>query len=137
MNALDKAFESEKNRKALLYTIIVCAGLLMLFFIIKWKNVPPTLPIVQDLIEINLGNNEEGWGQEQPLIKGEMKPTPEEPVASQQTAAPLTQEEEKVQPDENAEPDAAPVNKTIKTPTKPKTQTSVVPTPAQIGRAHV
>ncbi|HMT97068.1 MAG TPA: hypothetical protein PKC62_10300 [Ferruginibacter sp.] len=130
MNALDKAFESEKNRKALLYTIIVCAGLLMLFFIIKWKNVPPTLPIVQDLIEINLGNNEEGWGQEQPLIKGEMKPTPEEPVASQQTAAPLTQEEEKVQPDENAEPDAAPVNKTIKTPTKPKTQTSVVPTPA-------
>ena len=67
MNAIDKAFESEKNRKALIYTIIVCAGLLLLFFIIKWKNVPPSIPIVQDLIEINLGNNEEGFGEKQQI----------------------------------------------------------------------
>lgn len=125
MNTIDKAFESEKNRKALIYTIIVCAGLLLLFFIIKWKNQPPTIPVVQDLIEINLGNNEEGFGETQPLIKGEMKPTPDEPVASQQTAAPQPQEEEKVEPDENAEPEAAPVTKANKTTTKPKNNSPV------------
>ena len=130
MNAIDKAFESEKNRKALIYTIIVCAGLLLLFFIIKWKNVPPSIPIVQDLIEINLGNNEEGFGEKQPLIKGEMKPTPDEPVASQQAAAPQQQKEEKVQPEDNAEPDAAPVTKTNKATVKPKANTIPSPTPA-------
>ncbi|MBK8929215.1 MAG: hypothetical protein IPM72_06065 [Chitinophagaceae bacterium] len=130
MNAIDKAFESEKNRKALIYTIIVCAGLLLLFFIIKWKNVPPSIPIVQDLIEINLGNNEEGFGEKQPLIKGEMKPTPDEPVASQQAAAPQQQKEEKVQPEDNAEPDAAPVTKTNKATVKAKANTTPSPTPA-------
>ena len=130
MNAIDKAFESEKNRKSLIYTILVCAGLLLLFFIIRWKNVPPSIPIVQDLIEINLGNNEEGLGEEQPLIKGQMKPTPNEPVAAHEATAPQPHDEEKLQPEDNAEPDAAPVTKTNKATIKPKANTTPSPTPA-------
>ena len=77
---MTKAFESEKNRKALMYTLMICGALLLMFFLISWKVMPPTPPLVQDLIEINLGNNEEGFGEEQPLIKGERSQAQEEIV---------------------------------------------------------
>ena len=56
---MNTAFESEKNKKAFIYTSVICGVLLLLFFIIRWTVEPPTVPLVQDLIEINLGNNEE------------------------------------------------------------------------------
>lgn len=108
-------FETEKNRKALLYTAIICGLLLLMFVLISWKDVPPTAPVALDLIEINLGNNEEGWGEEQPLIKGERSPSQEETVVPQQTAAAPEESEDRVNPDDNAEADAAPVNKPVKT----------------------
>lgn len=130
MTNLEKAFESEKNRKAFAYTAAICAALLLLFFLISWKTAPPTPPVVQDLIEINLGNNEEGFGEEQPLIKGEMKPTPEAPeVPKEQATAPQPETEEKVIPDDHAPDDAAPVTKVVKATPKPKTG-AVVPNPA-------
>ena len=64
-------FEAQKNRKAFLYTVAICALLLLLFIIVKWQSNPPSIPIVQDLIEVNLGNDMDGFGEEQPLIKGE------------------------------------------------------------------
>ena len=112
---MNTTFESEKNRKALMYTAVICGVLLVLFFLISWKIVPPTVPVVEDLIEINLGNNDEGFGEEQPLIKGEMAPSDEAVVLPQQPASPAQEEEEAVTPDDNAEADAAPVNKPIKT----------------------
>lgn len=131
MTSWEKAFESEKNRKALIYTAIICGVLLLMFFLISWKNVPPTPPVVEDLIEINLGNNEEGWGEEQPLIKGEMSPSQEATVVPQQQTASQPDAEEAVTPDDNAEETAAPVVKAVKpTPKviKPTTP-AIVPTP--------
>jgi len=126
------AFETDKNRKALLYTVIVCALLLILFFIIRWKVNPVSAPVVQDLIEINLGNNEDGWGEVQPLIKGERSPSPEATV-SPRNAAPPASVVDPVEPDENADEHAAPVVKPVKKVTKPtKTEAppAVVPNPA-------
>ena len=123
------SFESEKNRKAFLYTALICGLLLLMFILISWKDVPPAPPVVQDMIEINLGNNDEGFGEEQPLIKGEMGPSQQTVVVPKQTAAAPEETDEKVNPDDNAEPDAAPVTKPVKaTPkiTKPTT-TAVVP----------
>jgi hypothetical protein len=126
-------FESEKNRKAFLYTVVICGLLLLMFILISWTDVPPSPPVVQDLIEINLGNNEEGFGDVQPLIKGERSPSQEASVAPKQLAAIPEQTEEKVTPDDNAEADAAPVNKPNKpTPkiTKPTTISPVsIPAP--------
>lgn len=130
--SMNTTFESEKNRKALMYTAIICGVLLVLFFLISWKIVPPTAPVVEDLIEINLGNNEEGFGEEQPLIKGEMAPSDEAVVLPQQPASPAAEEEDYVTPDDNAEADAAPVNKpVIKKPivTKPTTTPNPAPAP--------
>jgi hypothetical protein len=126
-------FESEKNRKAFLYTVFICGMLLLMFVLISWKDVPPTAPVALDLIEINLGNNEEGFGEEQPLIKGERSPSQEATVVPQQTAAVRDESEDKVNPDDNAEADAAPVNKPVKTTkiiTKPTTTAPVtIPAP--------
>jgi hypothetical protein len=126
------SFEKEKNRKALIYTLSICGALLLMFILISWKVAPPAPPVVQDLLEINLGNNEEGFGEEQPLIKGERSPTPEAAVVPEQVAAPQEENNDLVQPDDNAEADAAPVNKPSKpTPkvTKPS-PTAPVTTPA-------
>ena len=110
-----------------MYTTIICGVLLVLFFLISWKIVPPAPTVVEDLIEINLGNNEEGFGEEQPLIKGEMAPSDEAVVLPQQPASPEPENEDVVTPDDNAEADAAPVNKPTKT--KPVVNKPTVPTP--------
>jgi hypothetical protein len=84
---------------------------------------------VQDLMEINLGNDAEGFGDVQPLIKGERSPEPEAtptPPAAQPVANNEPVAEEKVTPDDNAPEDAAPVVKAVTkvTPTK-----VIMPTP--------
>ena len=108
-------FNRKKNMKALGYTASICALLFLLFILISWKTEPPAPPLVQDLLEVNLGNDAEGFGEEQPLIKGEMGPN-ENIVALPQTA----QQAEEVSADMDAADDdndveAAPIPKTIKT----------------------
>ena len=107
---ISTSFETDKNRKALIYTVSICALLLLMFILISWKVQPPTPAVVQDLMEINLGNNNEGFGEEQPLIKGERSPA-EENVASPQVPPPAPDVPDKIIPDDNAEADAAAVNK--------------------------
>lgn len=124
-------FESEKNRKALLYTAIICGTLLLLFILVSWKIMPPSVPVVQDLIEVNLGNNQDGFGEEQPLIKGERSPSREEIIQPKQAqAAPQEAVADKIEPDDNAEEKAAPVTKPEKKVTKVKTD--VPPTPVKV-----
>ncbi len=112
---MESAFEAEKNKKAFGYTVAICAALLLLAFFITWPIFIPTQPITSDLIEINLGNNEEGWGQEQPLIKGEMSPTRERSAPQPQKNVAANDEPSRaIEPDDNAEEDAAPVTKPLK-----------------------
>ena len=126
---MTSTFESEKNKKALLYTAIICGMLLLMFFLISWTILPVTQPVVQDLIEINLGNNEEGFGEEQPLIKGERSPSQEASVVPRQSAAMPEEAEENVIPDDNAEADAAPVTKVVKPTPKVTKPTTTAPVP--------
>jgi hypothetical protein len=105
------SFDAEKNRKAFIYTAIIVAVMLLLAFFITWPIAQPPKPIVEDLIEINLGNNKEGFGEVQPLIKGEMGPAQEE-VAAHVKAAPAPEPPAKdIQPDDNEDKDAAPITK--------------------------
>jgi hypothetical protein len=108
-------FEAEKNRKAFTYTVIICIIILLLALFIRWTIQQPPTPIIPDLIEVNLGNNNEGFGKVQPLIKGEMNNSPE-PVQQQQVKASAAHDEPSrdIQPDENEDKDAAPVTKPVK-----------------------
>ncbi len=124
-------FDKERHRKAFIYTAAICSLLLIAFIFISWKVLPPAPPIVQDEMEINLGNNDEGFGEEQPLIKGERSPEEETtptPPAAQPVAANEPVAEDNVTPDDNAPEDAAPVVKTVKkaVPTKVVNPTPIV-----------
>ncbi len=122
-------FDKERHRKAFIYTAVICSVLLIAFIFISWKTPPPAPPVVQDQMEINLGNDDEGFGEEQPLIKGERSPEPEtspSPPEAQPIAANEPVTEDNVTPDDNATEDAAPVVKTVKKPTPTKV---VTPTP--------
>ncbi len=143
---MQATFEAEKNKKAFTYTIIICSVLLLLAFIITWPIlVPPPPPLLtQDLLEINLGNNQDGFGVEQPLIKGQRAPAHEPEVQPQKASAAKEEPSKSIEPDDNAEEDAAPVTKIekpkVKTnniaekpvtkPTKTNTPATVVAPPA-------
>lgn len=86
-------FEKEKNRKAGAITLGITAALVFLFFLVKWPL--PTLeqPQFQELMEVNLGSGDEGFGTDQPLLPGEPAPaqqmsyTPPQPVKAQTSDA--------------------------------------------------
>lgn len=133
-------FEMEKNRKAFLYTTAVCTALLLLFWLITWpKSAIPT-PKMEDLIEVNLGNNSEGYGEEQPLIKGEMSPQQDPVPASPQASGAESAAAEDIAANDDTDPEAATVPKAVKADTKkttprettvkPVKNTSTVSTPA-------
>ncbi len=77
--AMTLEFESEKKRKALIWTAAIITVLLLLAILLTWQNPEIPKPKMADLIEINLGNDEEGFGTEQPLIKGEMNQNADQP----------------------------------------------------------
>ena len=111
---INHSFEAEKNRKALMYTILVC-GLFLIFAIFyTWPMMIPPTPTVTDLIDVNLGNEVEGMGNVQPLVKGERAPD-NQSVASRQSARKVREEpSQNIQADESNNKDAAPVVKTEK-----------------------
>jgi hypothetical protein len=118
------AIQSEENKKALIYTTIICTALLLLFILIRWNTNPPPEIVIQDQIEINLGNEEEGFGQEQPLIKG--SPTSE---VEKSTPSPSTADDNSnVTPDDNAEENDAVITKTEKKTTKTNLPKVTTPT---------
>ena len=125
---MSATFETEKNRKAFIYTTIICVAILLIVLLVSWKLPQHPPLIVQDLIEINLGNNDEGMGEVQPLIKGEKSPASES-APQQQSAAVANTKTEDYKTDDNTDPESAPVTKPVKTVTKVKTPV-VVETPA-------
>jgi hypothetical protein len=135
---MSSVFESEKNRKAAMYTAIICAVILLLIYFITWPLPKPPVPLVEDLIEINLGNDAEGMGQVQPLIKGDMSPSREQSTPEQQLANPAKEEAAKDMTDDNKDAEAAAINKppkpviTENIPKQPSTQPvkATNPTPA-------
>ena len=122
------SFEAEKNRKALIYTVIICGTLLLLAFLISWTHTHTQPLITEDLIEINLGNNAEGYGEVQPLVKGEKAPGEQE-AEQPKTAAVKTPEAEEVKTDDLADKESATIKNPVKTTVKVKEPTPVTPKP--------
>jgi outer membrane biosynthesis protein TonB len=111
-----QSFSTEENKKAAIYTAVICGILLLLFIFIRWSDLPPTIPVVEDQIEINLGNDEEGFGEEQPLVKG----TPSNAKEENTPTTPDESSSDKITPpSDNNDADAAPVVKNEKLNTKP------------------
>lgn len=111
-SAINQSFEAEKNRKALLYTAIIIGIFLMIAIFYTWQLQVPPIAVVQDLIDVNLGNEKEGMGNVQPLVKGERAPD-NQSTESHQKAAKVTETPTRNVPadENNDDKEAAPVTK--------------------------
>ena len=71
-------FEAEKNIRASVYTLVVCVLLLIALLVIKWTlaMIPP--PPEEEGIEVNLGNSDQGLGDNQPFLPGKPAPSDEQ-----------------------------------------------------------
>ena len=85
---MSSAFEREKNTRALLYTAAISAMILVMVYFINWAIPVKTVPVVEEFVEINLGNSDFGSGNDQPELPGDPAPaeqtsyTPPQPVHS-------------------------------------------------------
>ena len=93
MNIKEHEFEARKNRKAGFYTLLICGSLLALLLLISW-NMPfnPPAPVEEGL-EVNLGNSDQGLGNDQAFNPNEssreeqQKYTPPKAVAATKDTA--------------------------------------------------
>jgi hypothetical protein len=106
-------FESEKNIKASGYTLLICALLLILLVYVSWTLPAPPVPVVEDGIEVNLGNSDKGLGTDQPYLPGH----------------PSAQDKEKYTPPKQAPVDKQPA-KEVETDDKSKEDAPVIKKPA-------
>jgi len=117
-------FEREKNLKAGGYTLLITAAVVFLLFIITWSIPYPPPPLLDEGIEVNLGNSETGFGDIPPMVPGEPAPESAEQLASTPPSNPPAPEEV-TSDEESAEPDAVTVPKKVeKTVAKPKPVTN-------------
>ncbi|MFT3843902.1 MAG: hypothetical protein QM725_02525 [Lacibacter sp.] len=137
---------TQNNLKAAIITIAVHAVLLLLFFIVTIAMAVPTPPVVEEGIEVNLGNSDIGFGDIQPLVPGDPAPeTQQEQSPPQQQIQQPTDEVEKEtsERDDADAPEVTKPEKKVTTPVKntpvtnntvttkkPSTTTVVNPTPA-------
>ena len=71
---IDKTFERNKNLKAFIYTCIICVLLFLFFLLTQWSVPIIATPIVDEGIEVNLGNSDNGMGEIAPQSIGEPEP---------------------------------------------------------------
>jgi len=125
---MSASFESEKNKKAAAYTALILGAMLLIAFLVSWTHQHTPPPIIGELIEINLGNNAEGYGEVQPLIKGEKAPASEQ-AEQPKAAAVKSQVVEDTKTDDLSDKESAPVTKQVKTTVKVNTPAPPVVTP--------
>jgi hypothetical protein len=145
VNSKEHEFNARKNQKAGLYTLLICGVLLTMLLLISW-NLPfnPPTPVEEGL-EVNLGNSDQGLGSDQPFLPNDPSKQDQEKYTPPKTVSPTKEALKDVETDDK-DPDPAPAVKqppvtkpeakkipdkdlTVKTPHK-TIQPAVNPTPA-------
>ena len=121
-HAIHNPFEAEKNKKAMLYTAIVCGLFLILAIFYTWPMQVPPVAYVQDLIDVNLGNESEGMGDVQPLVPGDPAPDNQSVQSAVATVKAHETPSQSIAADESDDVNAAPVVKSE----KPKEPSKVI-----------
>jgi hypothetical protein len=111
------ASNTQKNGKAALITLSVHALLLVLFFLFSFKTPPAPVPVIEEGIEVNLGNSDIGFGDIQPLQPGEPAPEDETNISVPPPAQPVEEmEENEKEVTEKEDIDAPEITKPSKKP---------------------
>jgi len=106
-------FESQKNLKATGYTAVFCTLLLIILLYASWTLPVEPPPVVEEGIEVNLGNSDKGMGTDQPYLPGN----------------PAAEDKEKYTPPKQAVVEREPV-KNVETDDNNKENAPVVKKPA-------
>ncbi len=106
-------FEQQKNMKAGGYTAAIAGTLLFLMLIIGWKIPKIEEPVLDQGIEVNLGNSDFGSGDVEPTSPGEPAPQLAEQMEATPPDAQPVAEENNEEPDEN-DPEPAIVKPVVK-----------------------
>ena len=94
--------------------MLICGLFLVVAIFYTWPLQIPPIPQVQDLIDVNLGNDFEGMGDVQPLVKGERAPETQSIKSQQKAAKAVENPARNIQADDNNDAEAAPVLKNEK-----------------------
>jgi len=106
-------FERQKNIKALAITLGIAGALLLLFILLKWSL--PTVPPVptQEFLEVNLGTDDFGSGDDQPLLPGEPAPAQQTSYTPPQPVKAVAEDVKDVETDDREENEAPAIRKPV------------------------
>ncbi len=113
-------FEKEKNLKALGFTTLICVALLLVLFFVSWTLPQAPPPVLDEGVEVNLGNSDEGLGAIAPQMPGEPALAEENTYNPPKSASAADEPEQTKEVAENNDADAPAVNVSPKPVTKPK-----------------
>lgn len=108
-------FESKKNTKASVYTLLICVLLLLLLFYVSWSQPAEIPPVVEDGIEVNLGNSDQGLGADQPYLPGDPSPQDKEKYTPPKQAVVEKEPVKDVETDDNNKEEAPVIKKAVVT----------------------
>lgn len=131
MTDKNERFESQKNIKAGSYTAGICALLLIVFIYASWTHPVEPPPVVEEGIEVNLGNSDKGMGDKQPYLPGEPASEEKEKYTPPKQAAVEKEPVKDVETDDNNKEDAPVVKKAPVTKPKATKIPDKIVTPAK------
>jgi hypothetical protein len=108
----DSHFEAKKNMKAGTYTAFVLGLLLLILVMVGWTTPSLPAPIQEQGIEVNLGNSDQGLGNDQPFLPGKPAPQDQQQYTPPKTA-PVQKEEVKDPQTNEKDPDAPEIKKPL------------------------
>ena len=108
-------FESQKNLRATGYTAVVCALLLIMLIYVGWTRPAQPAPVVEEGIEVNLGNSDQGLGKDQPYLPGDPSPQDKEKYTPPKQAVVEKEPVKDVETDDNNKDDAPVIKKAVVT----------------------
>ena len=124
-------FESQKNIKASGYTLLICVLLLALLIFVSWNLPVETPPVVEDGIEVNLGNSDKGLGTDQPYLPGQPSAQDHEKYTPPKQAVVEKAPQKDVETDDNNKEDAPVVKKAV----NPKPDAMKIPDKEEVKKA--
>lgn len=122
---VDQQFEAKKNWTATSYTIAVVALLLLFFIFWRWPLQSFAPPVVEEGIEVNLGNSDQGLGDDQAFLPGKPAPTDAQDYTPPQKTETSKEEDVKDIATDDKHEDAPEINKPPVV--KPKPDATKVP----------
>jgi len=122
---VDQQFEAKKNWKATTYTGVVIGALLLFFIVWRWPLQTFATPVIEEGIEVNLGNSEQGLGEDQPFLPGKPAPSDAQAYTPPPKADPVKEEDVKDIATDDKHEDAPEIKKPPVV--KPKPEATKVP----------